>query len=676
MLRRCLARWKEARQVMLRQNYLNKIAIAHLASKLVQHWAKWAYWSRRELGKRIVAVVEQRRQRKLLQCVGHWKELVHARHKRLWSKYFSLWKMAIQVQHRDHHLLALRHLIHFRWRWQCWRLLVQGSKHIQAIAEAAKKLREQRLLRHSFVSVWLRKVCRYKLGSKILGAFAKRQVLIWAIKRWRKKQLQLSAQALANAFRRKKLQSYYLHLLFLETVGHYRIAVAYERRHRLVCTWASWNQYFKLKRRRYEAEAYFRHRSKLKAVQILHVATINAARRRNQHLDAKAWFEAVLLQSVFSHWFEAAKHVRWCRSLGKYLAWHTVGQRAFGEWQNACMERQNLRLAEQFYSSTLVTQSWNALLRVTKRRQVALAMWNHAMIRVRLTHAVSGWKDFVAERRGQFAVATTMNRMQQLRMRQQLFNAWALVATARRLALRREQRESLKWKQTCWTHWKLWRVSCRWHRSQHLLLLRNTFALGLKRHAIQQQACREVYMRTARHLLHRSLFRWRVEWWLICNHKRLCAEIKSKALSHWKAFVAACRQKRRWEHYVQQLHRVQTRSSAVAPYAKYRVGGTFRDTRALQAQLKRNRVLMTHVLHAWYLVVQNRRRRTQLAMSKKSRRRQDPQSNSKARQIALEFWARRVIQRCFFIWREQSAGSRRAEVQCKVAFRWSKVSNG
>ncbi|ETP11488.1 hypothetical protein F441_12998 [Phytophthora nicotianae CJ01A1] len=133
------------------------------------------------------------------------------------------------------------------------------------------------------------------------------------------------------------------------------------------------------------------------------------------------------------------------------------------------------------------------------------------------------------------------------------------------------------------------------------------------------------------------------------NQKKLTLEAERNALTHWKVFVAACRQKRRWEHYVQQLHRSQTRSKAITLDQKRQVGGTFRHSRALQAQLKRNRILMTHVLHAWYLAVQNRRRR-----SLKRLHRSRP--ISKARQIALEFWARRVMDKCFLIWREQSLG--------------------
>ncbi|KAE8905124.1 hypothetical protein PF005_g18162 [Phytophthora fragariae] len=128
--------------------------------------------------------------------------------------------------------------------------------------------------------------------------------------------------------------------------------------------------------------------------------------------------------------------------------------------------------------------------------------------------------------------------------------------------------------------------------------------------------------------------------------------MKRTALSHWKTFVAACRQQRRWEHYVQQLHRVQTRAKADKTR---RSGGSFRESRALQAQLKRNRVLMTHVMHAWYLVVQTRRRRMQALSNSKKRHQRDrtepTRSNSTSKQLALAFWARSVMQRCFCKWR-------------------------
>ncbi|EGZ08707.1 hypothetical protein PHYSODRAFT_524237 [Phytophthora sojae] len=258
-------------------------------------------------------------------------------------------------------------------------------------------------------------------------------------------------------------------------------------------------------------------------------------------------------------------------------------------------------------------------------------MWSHAATRIRLAHVFTSWIALVQTRRGQSAVAATMHRMQQLRSRQKVFTSWAVLATAGRLASHRDTRESLRWRRRCWAHWKLWRVSSRWRRCQQLLLLQSVFCQGLRRHAIQQQAFREVCLRTARGLLHRSLARWRVEWWLVRSQRKLGLDMKRNALAHWKTFVAARRQQRRWEHYVQQLHRVQTRSKAAAFDKTRRSGGTFRDTRALQAQLKRNRVLMTHVLHAWFLVVQNRRR-------------------------PLEFWAHGVMHRCFYSWRKQTDG--------------------
>eukprot|EP00644_Phytophthora_capsici_P011682 jgi/Phyca11/552948/estExt2_Genewise1Plus.C_PHYCAscaffold_500177 len=254
-------------------------------------------------------------------------------------------------------------------------------------------------------------------------------------------------------------------------------------------------------------------------------------------------------------------------------------------------------------------------------------MWSHSMTHFRLNTLLTIWKDFINYRRGQYAVTASMCRMQEQRLRQSMFTAWVLLLTTRRMAIRREIRAILQWRQECFAHWKLWRISCRWQRTQQLLALSKVFSQGLKRYAIQQQARREICIQTARNLLHRSLSQWRIELWLALNHKKLVVEIKRNALEHWKKFVSACRQKRRWELYVQQLHRLQTRSKTVA---FDQTGGTFCKTRALQLQLKRNRVLMTHVLHAWYLVVQT---------------------------LALQFWARQVLAKCFFAWQIAAMGA-------------------
>ncbi|OWZ13365.1 hypothetical protein PHMEG_00013322 [Phytophthora megakarya] len=255
-------------------------------------------------------------------------------------------------------------------------------------------------------------------------------------------------------------------------------------------------------------------------------------------------------------------------------------------------------------------------------------MWSHTMISVRLSHVFIDWKKYADDRRGRYAVAVSICRMQEMRTRQKFFTAWALLITAQKLALRFEQLDLLKWEQKCWNHWKLWRIFCRLQGIRELILLRKTFSQGFKGYAIQQQACREVYLRTARSLLHRSLVQWRIEWWVVYNQKKLSMEMKRNALMHWKTFVAACRQKRRWECYVQQLHRSQSRLTLDN---KHRTANTFCDTRALQAQLKRYRVLMTHVLHAWYLVVQNPRKK------------------------ALDFWALRLMEKSFLSWRELSS---------------------
>ncbi|ETM41683.1 hypothetical protein L914_12559 [Phytophthora nicotianae] len=649
LLKRVMRDWKTAYQLAFKKEYLDAKAVRHLASKMLKHWARWAYWSCRELEKRIALVKEQRQQKQIQQCISRWKEMVNARHIALYSKYFTAWKLWTDIQHRQRHLLELRRLIHLRWRWQRWELLALQCQSLRAQASEAQKLREHRLLKHCFATVWLRKTRRYKLGSTILAALSKQHILECAISRWRQNQLRLNAVRLASQFYRKKLQSQYLRLLFERTVGCKRTAIAYYRRRRILRSWSCWNQYFTLRRRRCEADEYFQCRSKQKALTLLHKSAESSTRRRSQRLDAEAWYDAVLLHNFLSKWFAAAKRAQYCRYLGERLAWNGIGRRAFRVWQDGFTEKQKMLSAAEFHCSVLVTRSWNALLRVTKRRQVALAMWRHTMTKTCLSHAFTNWKHFLDNRHGQYAVAATMNRMLEQRIVQRFFSAWSLLGTTRAMAFRREQRELQRWRRRCWSHWKIWHLSCRWQRSQQIILLQTIFSQGLKRYAIQQQACREVCLRTARNVLHRSLSQWRVELWLVRNQKKLTLEAERNALTHWKAFVAACRQKRRWEHYVQQLHRSQTRSKAITLDQKRQVGGTFRHSRALQAQLKRNRILMTHVLHAWYLAVQNRRRR-----SLKRLHRSRP--ISKARQIALEFWARRVMDKCFLIWREQSLG--------------------
>ncbi|KAG7379876.1 hypothetical protein PHYPSEUDO_008034 [Phytophthora pseudosyringae] len=511
-------------------------------------------------------------------------------------------------------------------------------------AEFLKENHERSMLRTAVWYPWRRK---YQCSVALRKFTAKQQA----------KQVRKYWMAFALAVNQQEQQRLMIERIAVtrevrELRRHKRTAIAYDRRRRLVGSWGRWHRHFTARRRRHEADVYFRRRAKQKAVHLLHVAAAHSIASRHQRLDTEAWHEAVVLQRVLSNWFVAARHARRCRSLGECLGWNGVGRRAFRVWQDGWVEKQKLLRAAEFHSSVLVTRSWNALLRVTKRRQVALAMWSHSMMRIRLGDVFMNWKRFVDGRRGQYAVAASMYRMQEHRTRQRLFTAWALLGTSRMMALRREQSELIRWRQACWAHWKLWRVSRRWQRSQQLTLLRKSFSRGLQRYAIQQQARREICAQTARNLLQRSLAQWRVEWWLVRNQKKATTEAKRNALTHWKTFVVACRQKRRWEHYVQHLHRSETRT---AFDQKRRANGdTFRDSRALQAQLKRSRVLMTHVLHAWYLVVQNRRRRTQtraLAMARKSRR-----SPMRPRQIALEFWARRVMGTCFSSWREQAVG--------------------
>ncbi|KAJ8578823.1 hypothetical protein ON010_g379 [Phytophthora cinnamomi] len=663
LARKFMVLWKEGHRVLLKERLLYLMSTKHLASKVIHHWAKWAFWSRRELGSKIAAVREQRRQQQIQQCVEHWRRLVHTRHKILRIKFLSAWKLAAEVAHRDRHVMVLGQLIQLRWSWKRWELLVQRRRDTRTIAVKAWRLHEQRLLRYSFVTIWLHKTRGYRLGSRCLARFNERRVLAVALSRWKKNQQQLRALQRAASFRRKSLLAYYLRELFGLTIGRNRNAIAYDRRCTLRRAWICWNLYCVVRRRRHEADEYYRRRTRLKAVRSLHTAAENSIVRRNQRLDAVAWHEAVVMQKIIFEWCAAAKHARSCRFLGQGLAWRTVGRRAFRGWQDALVERQLMFKAEQFRSSLLITRAWNAMLLFIRRRQVALAMWTHTATRIRLAHVFTRWISCVDSRRGQYAVATAMYRMQQLRTCQKVFTAWAVLVMTRRLASQRDKRESLRWRQRCWAHWKLWRISSRWRRSGQLVLLQNAFCAGLKRHAIQQQAFREICLRTARNLLHRSLAHWRIELWLVRSQNKLALELKRNALSHWKTFVTACRQQRRWEHYVQQLHRVETRAKVAAFDKKRRRGGTFRDTRALQAQLKRNRVLMTHVLHAWYLVVQNRRRRCSKSLSsaKNPRRRgrtKPPRSGSKDQQLALQFWARSVLQRCFFTWREQAVDKR------------------
>jgi hypothetical protein len=664
LLQKTLSSWRAAHHVTLRGKWLDALATQHLTSKMVQHWARWARWSKRELTERIADMSKRRRQRQMQRCIRHWEHMVLARHQVVCAQAFGNWKATTERQQRGRHLLDLQRVIQLRFRWQRWGSFVSCCHERRTLASKAGKLREQRLLRYCLVTVWLHKFRSYSLGANLLAALSRRVVRRRTLHRWRENHQRRRLVRAADFFRAKSVRLRCLRLLFNLTVGYRRRAIAYSRRGWLRRTWKTWEQYFKRRCRRREADTYFRRRGIQKAVRLWHAAASKAIAYRNQRVDAEAWHEAVVVQRILSRWLASANHARRCRSLGCRLAWEVTGRRTFRVWQDALIERQQLLKAAQFHSSVLVTRSWNALLRVTKRRQVALAMWSHAMARIRLAHVLMNWKKDVTRRRGQHVVAASMFRMQEQRVQQRLFRAWALLAAAHRMSLRREQRGSRSWRQRCWAHWKLWRVSSRWQHSRQRELLRKLFHLGLKRHAIQQQACREVCVRTARSLLHRSLALWRIELWLARNQKRLTAEAKRKALSHWKAYTADCRQKRRWEHYVQQLHRSQTRSKAVTGNGRRPVGGTFRDTRALQVQLKRNRVLMTHVLGAWYLVVQNRRRRAQTRSSISRRREaaEAPRSSSKSKLIALEFWSRGVMRKCLGAWRDAAVGTwRRAE---------------
>ncbi|CEG36813.1 uncharacterized protein PHALS_04070 [Plasmopara halstedii] len=646
--------WKIAIYYALKKNSMNDTAVKHLSVKLVQHWAKWAFSSRRELGKRISLLREHSRQRQMRYSVAQWKEVVYNRQIQLRRKWFNMWKRMVDMQQRQSLLKELHYLLQLRWRWQHWKIFVSLCQELRLKAIQARKLHEKRLISDLFVMIWLCKTRRYFLGASKLAVLANKHVIVGVFTQWRQRRQRSKAKKIAYGFHRQQLQSQYFQLLFALTVGYRRKAVAYNRRQRLLQSLDGWTNHSATKKRRREAEIYFCRRTMRQAVHLMFSSAGRSIMHQKQRLEAEAWYEEVLLQHVLSKWSLVVHQRITSRSIRRRVEWNVVGGHVFRKWRENCVEKQKLLKAAAFYSTRLVARSWRAIIRVTKRRQLALVMWHYTMTCVRLQFGFDHWKHVVKIRRGQEAIAASLYRMQEQQIVERHFTAWKQLFTGCNMARRQLQRELLRWRRLCWHRWKVWRIFCRWQRFWQLKVLNAAFSLGLKRYALQQQIYREIARHTTRSLLHRSLTRWRLERWLLYSEQKLNNDAKRIVMTRWKTFVVACRQKRRWNHFRQQLHRAYAKTTKKN---HQRSSSTFRDSRVLQAQLKKMRVLMTHVFHAWCLVTHSQRRN--VIFNSRSMRLHSIRPVSSATRLALEFWAHCVVAKYFGAWKSGVTANKR-----------------
>ncbi|TYZ66508.1 hypothetical protein PybrP1_002580 [[Pythium] brassicae (nom. inval.)] len=572
--------------------------------------------------------------------------------------------------------------------WRRWRAAVRQATALRARAAAVRARRDHILRRTFFLERWRLRVIRYRQARVTLEGVLRDAVLRISLEAWRQlkrdgDRKRCAAATHARAAKRAAFRA------LAQAAALARARTQSWKLRSLAARWENWRRFVERRLLLHTAANHWARLRRLRAVSKLLGHAHTVAVQRHQRAVADAWGAAVLLQRVFSAWAVVAARRMLSRQSAWALTWRVVGRRAWLEWRRALVQEQYVRLARGRASRRLLQQTWNALVQVTKRREVAKSMWRYTLARVRLGRCVQRWQLYVAVAARQRFRARELLDRRRSRSLARVFGAWSQFSVVGAFVALRKQRESL-WRVRA--SWRAWVVHCRarcLRREATRRLLHRVLVAGLQRNVVRRQAARVVERCHAEQVRRQVLKRWRVELWLRAAQRAVEFRRKESALQQWLRF-AARRQEKRASVVAAQL---QQRHSD----AHWRCNKQRRESQ--QTAVSCQRRLARGVLQAWHLAAKcqkrsrsreetwrqrggfvvasqenralvsnseagggNQRRQAHRALAR-PRPRKDSSSRlatgnvptaKKADDLdllGLEFWATRLVATCFYTWK-------------------------
>lgn len=567
------------------------------------------------------------------------------------------------------------------WKiWCRWANRLQYAKQLRANTETVRKRHEQTLRRHYFVERWHDKVVRYRLVCCKLKSVDRRVSMYSSFTMWRQLKRDEDCE--------RRAKNAYVKMLKRRIFGRLARVVADAksrmrgwRRRRLTVYWETWRRFMGQRTVLRDAEYHHKNFRKQRAVSRLYMHAQRSLKYHYQHKLADSWSAAVLMQNTFSTWQTFATNQERLRQCARSVEWKTSGRRSWDRWRKSLIQEQYVRVLQNMQSRALLTQVWNAMVQVTKRRQVAKSIWKYAMISVRLSKCLYFWRQYVEMRKLQQQHVDLLLKKKHKVHLQVFFAAWSQFLTVRAFTALRERRQEKRCAQICWHTWALHIRVQKLMRKANMKLMRRIFVCGIQRNAFYRQASREVRFRNETRLLEQALKQWRVELWLRASQRRIELEQKESVVRRWLRFVDHRRQKRKLIAYVKQLHRLHETSEPVRFFRRQRV---FEEALVLQEHVdrERRRRIKQEVFEAWQLVAKCMQRtrarlRAEQHGSLEDQENRPLNDNQRAgtqgfhsqstdvrgrqlRQrsitrsgdlVALEFWSSRLLSTCFYMWK-------------------------
>lgn len=682
--------WMECRNARRMQT---ELSVQHSLRCLLRKWSVHVA-ARRNARMRIGSQMENRyRIRSLTELFAQWTAAVHNARRERSRWVLQSWRRFVVEQHRECTLDRLSRSIKERRVWRMWRSSVAYNVRIGTIAQSVALHNELRVKKLVLVHAWYAQAVCYQRVRQILQNVARRSLLIRSLAFWRHHTHCVRRDRQASVWFKMRFKRNCFTAFVAQTLGRKKSVCKWRRDYECSRAWRGWLLFVARRRCKHLAGAHFRSLWMVRAVAKWHRLTSQSLNWCRNNQIASTWHSVMLQESAMESWKRTVnrkkRHALWTER----IQWSSIGLRSFRSWRLLLRQREKLRDMDIVYQHKLVQRSWNALVQITKRRQVALAMWKYTKRQILVRKCLQTWALYARLEQNCSARAEAMRLEMQKRQVGFCFHQWGKFMAIQAFVGLRKRRIATHRLRECWRSWLIcWKLA-QLERAQRFKLLKHVFARGLRRYALQSQASREIKSLSDNRLLSSSLSRWRVEWWLSHSQRIMEQSTKQAVLSQWREFVKGRRQER------QEL-RLAMRAKHLASRPAHAVGRTRSDTTqaykqasAFQKRAAYWRQVVARMFHAWYLTMKNsQRRRRQLHLKRMYRKSayqgagldqenvvpnyvlpsnhvgihlyphmsrvdakkpSQQQSRCQSSGFALEFWSSQLLTKCFMAWKHQ-----------------------
>lgn len=693
-----IQRWTAWMQYRNSRRVQMELSVQHSLRCLLRRWI-FNVAARKNTRMRIGFQMETRRRvQSLTESLADWRMAVGNTRRERSRWVFRRWRRFVFEQHRE---CTLRRLSRSIWRrrvWRIWRSSVAYELRIRANVQSVVLYNERRMKKLVLVDIWYTQARCYQLARQILQNVDKCSLLIHSLACWKHQTQCIRRNRQACTWFETRSKRNCFKVLVAQTLGRKKSVRKWRNNYELLRAWRVWLLFLARRRSMHLADAHFRGFWMVRAVAKWHNLTSQTLNRCHKNQIASTWHSVMLQESAIAVWKSAVSRTKHHELLTERIQWSSIGKRSFRSWRSLLRRHEQLRAMDFVYQRKLLQRSWNALVQITKRRQVAQAMWKYTKGRIIVAKCLQAWDLYARLQQSCSIRAEAMCVQRQRRQMSSCFHQWSKFMAIQAFVGLRIRRIATQRVRECWRAWIIcWKLA-QLERTQRLKLLKHVFERGLRRYALQSQAYREVKSHCDSGLLSSSLSRWRVEWWLNHSQRIMQRSTKQTVLSQWRAFVEGRRQQRHELRSAMSANHSASRPAQPIGKARPHATQAYKQASALRKRVVYWRQVVSRMFHAWYLVMKtSQRRHRQLHLKRLFRRaayqgsagvdqenvmpnnwlpsdhdgvhlhrhispkrtvdvdKPPPQQRSRGQSsgFALEFWSSQLLAKCFVAWKHQ-----------------------